>query len=164
MWHIFPHKRHISPHVRGEVLHIVIANPLKNYTLTPPEFLTYSPALLLMADSRPRIPIPTTKDPAGVLELGGAIHKKHLADGANSPIRGQLKTDFEAVSADIAEGIKDDAEAKALTKQLEAVYERRNARVARVQPLLGRVSKALQSEYGPGGVRRLGDYGFTVNG
>ena len=152
------------PHIGKGMLLSRLAKPLKKATLASPEFLTYTPALLLMADSRPRIPIPTLKDPSGVLDLSGQIRKQHLADGQDSPIRGKLKTDFEAVSADIDEGIKDDAEAKRLVKQLEAIYERRNGRVARIHPLLSRVSKALQSEYGPEGVRQLGDHGFTVNG
>ena len=116
-----------------------------------------------MATPRPRIPIPTVKDPVGVLDLSGLVHKKHLADGKESPIRGQLKVDFDAVTDDITQGLKDDTEAKELEKKLEAIYERRNARVARVQPLLPRVSRALQSEYGPAGVHRLGEHGFTVD-
>lgn len=116
-----------------------------------------------MATPRPRIPIPTVKDPVGVLDLSGLVLKKHLADGKDSPIRGELKVDFDAVADDIAQGLKDDAEAKDLVKKLEAIYERRNARIARVQPLLSRVSKALQSEYGPKGVHRMGEHGFIVN-
>ena len=116
-----------------------------------------------MAASRPRIPIPTTKDPVGVLDLAGLVLKKHRADGKDSAIRGQLKTDFDAVADDIAQGLQDDADAKDLAKKLEALYERRNARVARVQPMLPRISKALQSEYGPAGLRQMGDHGFTVD-
>ena len=116
-----------------------------------------------MAPPRPRIPVPTAKDPVGVLDLASLVLKKHLADGKDSPLRGQLKADFDAVAADIAAGLKDNADAKDLAKQLEAVYERRNNRVARVQPLLPRVSKALQSEYGPTGLRRMGEHGFTVD-
>ena len=116
-----------------------------------------------MADPRPRIPIPTVKDPIGVLDLAGAVLKKHVADGVNSPIRGQLKTDLDAVAADITAGLADNAEAKDLEKRLEALYERRNNRVARIQPLLPRVSKGLQSEYGPANLRQMGQHGFTVN-
>ncbi|MBC7447001.1 MAG: hypothetical protein H7330_02975 [Hymenobacteraceae bacterium] len=116
-----------------------------------------------MAKTPVRIPIPTVKDPRGVLTLAAAVLKKHTDDGAASVIRGQLKMDLEAVAIDITEGVKDDAEAKALEKQLEKIYERRNNRVARVQPLMPRASKALQSEYGPSELRRMGDHGYTVN-
>lgn len=98
-----------------------------------------------------------------MLTLAAAVLKKHQGDGADSVIRGQLKADFEAVATDITEGVKDDAEAKALEKQLEKIYERRNNRVGRVQPLLPRASKALQSEYGAQNLRRMGDHGFTVD-
>lgn len=151
-----PHKPPVTPSPVG-------GNMLKIAVLPLPATLALPPATSHMATPRPRIPIPTTKDPVGVLDLSGMVLKKHLADGKDSPIRGQLKTDFEAVSKDIDEGTKDDAEAKELAKKLEAIYERRNARVARVQPLLSRVSKALQSEYGPAGVHRLGEHGFTVD-
>ena len=116
-----------------------------------------------MATTRPRIPIPTLKNPLGAFELAGQVLQKHQADGATSPIRGKLKTDLEAVTADITAGIADNAEAKTLERQLEVIYERRNNRAKRVQPLLGRVSKALQSEYGATDVHRLGDHGFTVD-
>ena len=116
-----------------------------------------------MATSRPRIPVSATKDPVGVLDLAGLVLKKHQDDGKDSPLRGQLKADFEAVAADIAAGLQDDADAKKLTKQLEVLYERRNNHVARIQPLLPRVSKALQSEYGPTNLRRMGEHGFTVD-
>jgi len=126
--------------------------------------VTFFPArLAAMAKTPVRIPIPSVKDPSGVLTLGDAVLKKHKADGAASVIRGQLKLDLEAVEDDITEGVKDDAEAKALEKELEKIYERRNNRVARIQPLLPRVSKTLQGEYGQQNLRRMGDHGYTVD-
>lgn len=112
---------------------------------------------------RPRIPVPTVKDPVGVLTLAGAILQKHLADGAKSLIQGQVKTALEAVATDIAAAEADNEEAKTLAKKLEEVYERRNNHIARIQPVLPRVSKGLQSEFGPDGLRQMGAYGFTVD-
>ena len=116
-----------------------------------------------MATVRPRIPISTRRKPVAVLDLAGAVLKKHQSDGVDSPIRGQLKADLEAIAEDISEGLKDSAEAMALEKKLEEIYERRNNRVSRVQPILPRVSKALQGEYGTANLRRLGDHGYTVD-
>lgn len=116
-----------------------------------------------MVTPRPRIKIPTVKDAPGVFDLAGKILDKHQTDGVDSPIRGQLKTDLEAVAADITEGVKDNAEVKALEKKIEEIYQRRNNRAVRVQPLLPRVSKALQGEYGATGSRKLGGHGFVVD-
>jgi hypothetical protein len=116
-----------------------------------------------MATPRPRIKIPTVKNALGVFDLAGQILAKHQTDGANSPIRGQLKADLEAVANDITEGVNDNAEVKALEKKIEEIYQRRNNRALRVQPLLPRVSKALQGEYGATGSRKLGDHGFVVD-
>ena len=117
----------------------------------------------MAATPRPRIPVPTVKNPVGVLALAGAILQHHQAEGSKSVVRGQVKTELEAVAADIAAGLVDNAEAKALEKTLEDIYERRDNRVARIQPVLPRVSKALQSEYGPAGLRQMGAYGFVVD-
>lgn len=116
-----------------------------------------------MATPRPRIKVPTLKDAPGVFDLAGKILEKHKKDGPDSPIRGQLKADLEAVEEDITEGVKDNAEVKALEKKIEEIYQRRNNRAVRVQPLLPRVSKALQGEYGPTNSRKLGGHGFVVD-
>ena len=116
-----------------------------------------------MATTRARIPIPPKKDSSRILKLAGQILAKHQTDGAGSVIRGQLRTDLEDVANDITEGIKDDAEAAAMAKKLEEIYERRDNRALRAYPLLGRSSKALQSEYGAQNLRKMGDHGFTVD-
>ena len=116
-----------------------------------------------MAAPRARIPIPAKKDAAGTLDLAAKLLAKHQADGAASVIRGQLKTDLEAAASDIIEGAKDNAEAKALEKTLEKIYERRDNRAAVARPLVQRGSKALQSEYGEANLRRMGDHGYTVD-
>jgi len=117
----------------------------------------------MAAPSRPRIPLPPSTKPVAVLDLAGLILKKHTADGAKSALTGQLRADFEAVAPDIAAGLADNAEAKDLEKKLEQIYERRNNHLARVYPLLSRVSKALQGEYGAANLRRMGEHGFTVD-
>ena len=116
-----------------------------------------------MATPRPRIPIPGKKDPSGILALANMVLAKHQADGPASVIRGQLKTDLEAAAFDITEGVKDDAEAAALLKTLEEIFERRDNRAFAAHPLLQRTSKALQSEYGPKNLRRMGDHGYVVD-
>ncbi len=116
-----------------------------------------------MATVRTRIPLPNTKDQIGALTLAATIYEKHVTDGANSVIRGQLKTDFEALGPELASGIDYHKRAVELEKQLEDAYEKRDNVANRARPIVQRISKALQSEYGHGNLRQMGAHGFTVN-
>lgn len=113
--------------------------------------------------SKPRIPLPGTKDPKGALDLGAAILKKHASDGASSPIRGELKADFDAVAPRITQALDWHNEALAMERKLEELYEKRDNVVAELVPLNQRISKSLQSEYGTTNLRRMGDHGFTAD-
>ena len=112
--------------------------------------------------NKPRIPLPNKKDPKGVLDLAAAILNKHTADGAASAVRGELKADFDAVSAKIAQGLSYHEQALVMKKKLEDLYEKRDLIVDDFVPLNQRVSKSLQGEYSKN-LRRMGDHGFTVD-
>ncbi len=112
--------------------------------------------------NKPRIPLPNKKDAKGVLDLAALIVKKHQADGDASVIRGALKTDVDAMAAKVAEGLDWHAQALAMKKKLEDLYEKRDNVVAEWVPLNQRVSKSLQSEYA-NNLRRMGEHGFTVD-
>ncbi len=112
--------------------------------------------------NKPRIPLPNNKDAKGVLDLAAAIVKKHQADGAASVIRGELKNDVDAAAAKVAQGLDLHAQALAMKKTLEDLYEKRDLIVEEWVPLNQRVNKSLQGEYAKN-LRRMGDHGFTVD-
>ncbi len=116
-----------------------------------------------MAATRARIPIPNKTDVFGTLTLAAKLYEKHQTDGADSVIRGELKTDLEAVGPDIALGLKYHAQAEAMKKKLEDLYELRDNIADRARPVVQRSSKSLQGEYGTKNLRRMGDHGFIVD-
>lgn len=110
-----------------------------------------------------RIPLPTSKDAPGVLALTAAVVSGIDTKGKDSLIVGDLATELKAVGAKVAAAQAAHAEAKRLEKQLEKLYEQRDAVVAEALPLVQRASKALQGNLGKARLRDMGDYGFTVD-
>lgn len=116
-----------------------------------------------MAAPRARIPLPNQRDAFGTLKLAKKFYDKHKADGAASVIRGELKADLEAVGPDLALALDYHEQAEAFKKKAEEMYEKRDNVADRARPVMKRGSQALQSEYGPANLRRMGDHGFTVD-
>jgi hypothetical protein len=110
-----------------------------------------------------RIPIPSTKDAPGVLELTAAIGTAMTAKGKDSLIVGDLATELQTAVAKVPAAQAAHQRAKDLELELEKLYEERDRIVAECQPLLPRASKALQGNLGKTRLREMGDYGFTVN-
>jgi hypothetical protein len=110
-----------------------------------------------------RIPIPGATDPLGTLTLSAAVAKGITDKGKDSLIAGELATELQAVAALIPDALAAHHEAKKLELQLEKLYERRDAVVAKCVPLNQRGSKALQGNLGKARLREMGDYGYTVN-
>jgi len=110
-----------------------------------------------------RIPIPSAKDPLGVLKLTAAVGKGITSKGSGSLITGELSAELLAVAAKIPEAIEAHEEAEELRRRAEKLYEKRNAIVAESLPLVQRGSKALQGNLGKARLREMGEYGYTVN-
>jgi hypothetical protein len=110
-----------------------------------------------------RIPIPSAKDAPGVLNLAANVAAAITTKGAASLIVGELATGLQAVAARIPAALKAHTDAKAMEKELEKLYEKRDAIVAEALPLVQRGSKSLQGNLGKARLREMGDYGYTVN-
>jgi len=113
--------------------------------------------------AKARIPLPTAKDALGVLNLATAVAKGITDKGKDSLITGSLAAELQAVAGKVPAALKAHSDAKDLEKQLEKLYQQRDAVVAEALPLVQRGSKALQGNLGAARLREMGDYGYTVN-
>ena len=113
--------------------------------------------------AKARIPLPGTKDALGVLTLMAAVAKGITDKGKDSLITGGLAAELLAVAGKVPAALKAHNDAKDLEKQLEKLYQQRDAVVAEALPLVQRGSKALQGNLGTARLRDMGDYGYTVD-
>lgn len=113
--------------------------------------------------AKARIPIPGAKDALGILNLAAAVAKSITTKGKDALITGDLAAGLQAVGAKVPAALKAHADAKEMEKQLEKLYEQRDAIVAEALPLVQRGSKTLQGNLGADRLREMGDYGYTVD-
>ena len=116
---------------------------------------------ILMAKAR--IPVPNLKDPLGVLNLTAAIAAGITKAGKDSLLAGTLATELQAAAAKVPAALAMHQRAKDLGKEIEKLYEQRDAVVAECLPLVQRGSKSLQGSLGTDQLRQMGDYGYTVD-
>ncbi len=110
-----------------------------------------------------RIPIPTAKDAPAVLRLTAAVAAGISKAGKDALIGGQLATELQAAAAKVPTALALHQRAKDLERELESLYEQRDAIVAECLPLVQRGSKTLQGNLGKANLRQMGDYGYTVD-
>lgn len=110
-----------------------------------------------------RIPVPGATDPLGVLELAAAAAAGITKAGPDALIAGELAAGLQAVAAKVPAALAAHNRAKDLAKELEQLYEQRDAVVAEALPLVQRGSKTLQGNLGQARLREMGAYGYTVN-
>lgn len=106
----------------------------------------------------PRIKLP--KDPAAIANLAEDIFYKHNSEGAAS-VLGSIDWDDINTKKDIVAAKH--AEAKELERQMEQAYEERNAAM---KPTLEAIRKSRDILKGVhrGELRKLGEWGFTIDG
>ena len=110
-----------------------------------------------------RIPVPGAKDPVGTLALTAAVAKAITDKGKDSAIGGALATELLAAAAKVPAAQAAQKRAEDLMKEVEKLYEQRDAVAAECVPLNQRGSKTLQGTLGAARLREMGDYGYTVN-
>lgn len=110
-----------------------------------------------MPNNRVRVDLPTKVE--DMISLGKAIAAKHAELGAASPL-GQLKWDKITPALTAAETAH--REAKRLQAQAESATEARDAALEVVLQFLRSSRDVLSGVHGDE-MRKLGDYGFTVN-
>ena len=113
--------------------------------------------------AKARIPVPNVSDPVGVLTLLLAVDKGIKNKGKDALITGELAAEIAAAAAKVPTAQAAQARAEDLLKEVEKLYQQRNAVVAECLPLNQRGSKALQGNLGAARLREMGDYGYTVN-
>ena len=113
-----------------------------------------------MAKQTLRIPIPTTT--SELIKLGKAIHKKHLADGAVSPLKAMEDYNWDAVAADLTAAEALHTQAEEHRKKAEELYRERDAKIPNVKGAITSSRNILKGIHAKN-PKKLGDYGFTVD-
>lgn len=113
--------------------------------------------------AKARIPIPRLQDAPALLTLSQAIYDKHVADGANSPLRGEVADKWAVVGPKLAGAAAKHKRAKELEKELEMLYQDRDLVLTEADPVVKQSRDFLVGFYGRAKVRNLGDHGFEVN-
>ena len=113
-----------------------------------------------MAKQTLRIPIPTTT--SELIKLGKAIHKKHVADGAASPLKAMEDYSWDAVAADLTAAEALHTQAEEHRKKAEELYRERDAKIPNVKGAITSSRNILKGIHAKN-PKKLGDYGFTVD-
>lgn len=104
-----------------------------------------------------RINIPT--DPTEIIKLATAIHDKHVALAASSPLGG---IDWTKIAPNLAPAAAFDSDADRLLKESQQAREKRDNLVPALTALVRSARDILSGTYSSE-LRRLEDYGFSVD-
>ena len=107
-----------------------------------------------------RVIIPT--NPEKVLSLAEKVLEKHTSDGAASPLNVLKDFNWTDNGPKVTEAGLLNTEAKKLEKQVEKLYQDRDALLKPVTDTLRASSKMLMGIY-KSSPKTLGDWGFEVN-
>ena len=106
-----------------------------------------------------RVEIP--KNPEELLKLATSVYTKHTTDGTTSPLNTMVdyKWSNEGPKLPLAQAKHDEAEN--LKKRMEAAYAERDLLMANTAKIV-RSSRNILMGINPDNMKRLGDWGFTV--
>ena len=99
------------------------------------------------------------QNPKELLNLGNRVLKKHQDDAGTSPLN---SLEWDSVGPTIPTGLELHEKVKDLERQLEALYEERDAIVDKVKDQVFRSRDILKGVH-RNDLRRLGDWGFDVD-
>jgi hypothetical protein len=103
--------------------------------------------------------ISISKNPKELLNLGGRVYKKHQEDDTASVLVG---LEWDSVGPEIQSGIDLHDKVKGMERELESLYEKRDAIVEKVKDQVFRSRDILKGIHRKD-LRRLGDWGFDVD-
>lgn len=107
-----------------------------------------------------RVVIPSNAEKA--LALAGKVLKKHTDDGASSPLNVLKDHNWTDNGPKVAEAESLNTKAKELEKQVEKLYQDRDALLKPIKDTLRSSSRTLMGIY-KSSPKTLGDWGFEVN-
>lgn len=107
-----------------------------------------------------RVKVPTNIDQ--MLNLADAIYQKHLADGANSPLKSMADFDLSKLGPDIPKILAKHLEAESLKKKSEEAYRERDLLLPEIQKMVRSAATLLKGVHAKN-PKRLGDWGFVVD-
>lgn len=107
-----------------------------------------------------RVVIPSNAEKA--LALAKDVLKKHTDDGADSPLNVLQDHNWTDNGPKVAEAVAINAQAKDLEKQVEKLYQDRDALLKPIKDTLRSSSRTLMGIY-KSSPKKLGDWGFEVN-
>jgi hypothetical protein len=112
-----------------------------------------------MSNNKMRVNIPRNAE--DTLSLASAIHKKHLADGANSPLKLLADTKWDTEGPKIAQAQAKHIEAEVYKSKMEAAYRERDLIMANI-PNIIRSTRDLLAGINSSNMKRLAEWGFSV--
>jgi hypothetical protein len=112
-----------------------------------------------MSTTKMRVIIPN--NPETLISLGTSIYKKHTTDGTASPLNSMVDYKWEDEGPKLTLAQEKHNEAEALKKQMEKAYKERDLIMTNFKPII-RASRDLLSGINKNNLKRLGDWGFTV--
>lgn len=112
-----------------------------------------------MAKNKVRIKIPSNAEE--LLELATNINKKHVADGANSPLKSLLDVKWETEAPNVAKALAKHAEAEMYKSKMEACYKDRDFLMTNI-PSIVRSSRDILKGINSKNPKRMIEWGFGV--
>lgn len=144
----------------------VICNKIKNvkldlyYSISYFYFCyQYSLTQIPMATQKMRVPIP--RNPEELIRLGSSVFKKHVQDADASPLKSMKDYNWETEGPKLDKALAKHNEAEELKKKMEAAYKERDLLLANTVPII-RASRDILAGINSQNMKRLGDWGFTV--
>ncbi len=116
-----------------------------------------------MARYNVRISVPRAAQPDELLRLSETIYAKHQADGAASPLVGEVAAKWATVGPKLSQARTLNVRAKEIEKELEKLYQDRDLILTEVEPLAKQTRDLLKGYYGLAKIRDLGDHGYVVD-
>ena len=113
-----------------------------------------------MANSKMRVEIP--KNPEELLKLATSINKKHVADGAASPLKLMADYKWENEAPKLVQAQAKHDEAESLKKKMDTAYRERDLLMSNTTNIV-RSSRDLLMGINHDNVKRLGEWGFNVD-
>jgi len=107
-----------------------------------------------------RIKIPSNAEE--LLELATNINKKHVADGANSPLKSLLDIKWETEAPNVAKALAKHAEAEMYRSKMEACYKDRDFLMTNTTSIV-RSSRDMLKGINSKNPKRLTEWGFVVD-
>ncbi len=103
--------------------------------------------------------VPISRNPEEVLNLAAKIYQKHLAEGANSPLKAMEDNDWDVDGPNVAKALSLHAEAEKLKGLMEKAYKERDLYIGNIDATVKASRDVLTGVYRKN-MKRMADRGL----